>query len=46
MITVPKPKLACMNVPIGMSIEDYREEIYDMQTHVLSDAIDRVSHIN
>ena len=43
MITLPKPKYAETNVPIGKSKEDYKNEITEMQTHVLSDAIDRVS---
>jgi len=43
MISLPKPKFAETNVPIGISKDDYRNEIIDMQTHVLSDAIDRVS---
>ena len=43
MITLPKPKFAETNVPIGKSKEDYRNEIIDKQTHVLNDAIDRVS---
>ena len=43
MITLPKPKYAETNVPVGKSNEDYKNEIIEMQTHVLSDAIDRVS---
>ena len=43
MITLPKPKFAETNVPIGKSKDDYKNEIIEMQTHVLSDAIDRVS---
>ena len=43
MIPLPKPKFAETNVPIGKSIEDYRDDIIDKQTHVLNDAIDRVS---
>ena len=43
MISLPKPKFAETNIPIGVSKDDYRNEIIDMQTHVLSDAIDRVS---
>ena len=43
MIALPKPKFAETNVPIGMSKDDYRDEIIDMQSHVLKDAIDRVS---
>ena len=43
MITVPKPTFAETNVPVGISKDDYREEISDMQSHVVNDAIDRVS---
>ena len=43
MITLPKPKFVETNVPIGKSKDDYKNEIIDKQTHVLSDAIDRVS---
>ena len=43
MITLPKPKFAETAVPIGMSKNEYRDNIIDMQAHVLSDAIDRVS---
>ena len=43
MITLPKPKFAEANVPIGQSIDDYKDKIMEMQTHALKDAIDRVS---
>ena len=43
MITLPKPKFAETSVPIGQSKDDYRDEIIEMQSHVLNDAIDRVS---
>jgi len=43
MITLPKPKFAETCVPIGKSQDEYRNEIIDKQTHVLNDAIDRVS---
>ena len=43
MITLPKPKFAETCVPIGQSKDDYRDEIIEMQSHVLNDAIDRVS---
>ena len=43
MIPLPKLKFAETNVPVGKSKEDYKNEIIDKQTHVLSDAIDRVS---
>ena len=43
MISLPKPKFAETNVPIGISKDDYRNEIIELQAHVLNDAIDRVS---
>ena len=43
MIALPKPKFAETNIPIGKSKDDYRDEIIGIQTHVLNDAIDRVS---
>ena len=43
MITLPKPKFAETNVPIGQSIDDYKDEIIVKQAHALKDAIDRVS---
>ena len=43
MITLPKPKFSETNVPIGKSNDDYKEVIINKQTHVLNDAIDRVS---
>ena len=43
MISLPKPKFAETNVPIGISKDKYRDQIIDMQAHVLSDAIERVS---
>ena len=46
MITVPKPRFAKTNVPIGVSLEDYRDHIADLQFHILGDAIDRVSRRN
>ena len=46
MITVPKPRFAKTNVPVGESLEDYRDAISFVQTHVLGDAIDRVSRRN
>ena len=45
MITLPKPKFSETNIPIGISKDDYKEKITEMQTHVLSDAIDRVSFL-
>ena len=46
MITVPKPRFAKTNVPVGKSLEDYRDHIADLQFHILGDAIDRVSRRN
>ena len=46
MITVPKPRFAKTNVPVGESLDDYRAAISFVQTHVLGDAIDRVSRRN
>ena len=43
MITLPKPKFAETSVPVGKSQDDYRDEIIDKQSHVLNDAINRVS---
>ena len=45
MITLSKPRFAETNVPIGKSMEEYKDEIIDQQTHVLADAIDRVSQL-
>ena len=45
MIPVPKPKFFDRKIPAGMSKDDYLDEIYLRQTHVLRDAIDRVSFI-
>ena len=46
MIPVPKPKFFERKVPVGQSEDDYFDEITARQTHVLEDAIDRVSFIN
>ena len=46
MITLPKPKFAETSVPIGKSQDDYRDELIEKQSHVLNDAIDRVSFWN
>ena len=43
MITLPKPKFAETSVPVGKSQDDYRDELIKKQSHVLNDAIDRVS---
>ena len=52
MITIPKPKFFERKVPgnyelipVGEPEEDYFDEIYFRQTHILSDAIDRVSFV-
>ena len=43
MIPIPKPKFVERKVPAGQSEDDYFNEIALRQSHVLSDAIDRVS---
>ena len=43
MIPVPKPKFFQRKGPAGQSEDDYFNEITFRQTHVLRDAIDRVS---
>ena len=43
MIPVPKPKFFEQKVPIGQSEDDYLDEISFRQTHLLEDAINRVS---
>ena len=45
MIPVPKPKFFERKVPVGQSKDDYFDEITARKTHVLEDAIDRVSFI-
>ena len=45
MIPVPKPKFFERKVPVGQSEDDYFDDITARQTHVLEDAIDRVSFI-
>ena len=45
MIPVPKPKFFERKVPVGQSEDDYLDEITARQTHVLENAIDRVSFI-
>ena len=45
MIPVPKPKFFERKVPSGQSEDDYFDEITRRQTHILRDAIDRVSSI-
>ena len=43
MIPVPKPKFFERKIPAGQSEDDYFDEICRRQTHILGDAIDRVS---
>ena len=43
MIPIPKPKFSAHKVPIGQNEEEYFAEIAEKQTHILRDAIDRVS---
>ena len=45
MIPVPKPKFFERKVPVGQSEDDYYDEIIARQSHILQDAIDRVSCI-
>ena len=44
MIPIPKPKVFERKVPVGQSKEDNEDEISARQTHMLGDAIDRVSY--
>ena len=46
MIPIPKPKFFERKVPTGQSEDDYFDEIIARQTHILCDAIDRVSFIH
>ena len=43
MIAVPKPKFIDRKVPTNQSANAYFDEICYRQTHILRDAIDRVS---
>ena len=43
MIPVPKPKFFARKVPAGQTEDDYFDEITGRQSHILRDAIDRVS---
>ena len=45
MITLPKPRFAETNIPVGLSLEEYQDEVIEMQGHAIIDAIDRVSRI-
>ena len=49
MITLPKPKFAETNVPVGLSPEkkeEYYEDLIELQGHGIANAIDRVSCFN
>ena len=46
MIPVPKPQFFERKVPVGQSEDDYYNGIIERQTHVLRDAIDRVSPVS
>ena len=46
MIPIPKPKSFERKIPVGQSLKDYLTEISERQTHILRDAIDRVSFID
>ena len=43
MIPIPKPKFFVRKVPAGQPEDDYFDEIVARQTHILRDAVDRVS---
>ena len=45
MIPVPKPRFFEHKVPAGQSEDDYFDVITERQTHILRDAIDRVSFL-
>ena len=45
MIPIPKPKFFGRKVPLGQLEDAYLDEITARQTHILRDAIDRVSYI-
>ena len=45
MLPIPKPKFFERKVPTGQSEDDYFDEINARQTHILRDAIDRVSFL-
>ena len=46
MIPIPKPKFFERKVPAGKTEDEYFTEIMTRQTHILRDAIDRVSSLN
>ena len=43
MIPIPKANFNALKVPMGASLQDYKDEIIEKQAHVLHDAIIRVS---
>ena len=44
MLPIPKPKVFEQKIRAGQSKEEYFDEISARQTHILRDAIDRVSN--
>ena len=46
MIPIPKPKMFDRKVPVGRTKDEYSNEILKIQTHILRDAIDRVSRVH
>ena len=46
MIPIPKPKFFERKVPVGRTEDEYFNEILKIQTHILRDAIDRVSLVH
>ena len=46
MIPVPKPKFFDQKVPAHQSADEHFIDITDRQSHILQDAIDRVSKFN
>ena len=45
MLPVPKPRFFAHKIPVGVTKEDYEDEIIFRQEHVLREAIDRVSYL-
>ena len=46
MIPIPKPKFFQRKVPVGQSEDEYFDDLTARQTHILCDAIDRVSSVS
>ena len=46
MLPIPKPKFFERKVPTCQSKDDYFDEINARQTHILRDAVDRVSFLS